>query len=54
MGITETDAYSVQFERLGYEQRNVIVNMGCIIVVIGFILLKVLLALIFSICGCMS
>lgn len=45
MQITETEPYNVRFERLGYEERNIIANMGSIVLLMTFIILKLLITL---------
>ena len=48
MHITETRPYNIRFERLGYEERNIIANMGSIVLLMALILLKVLITILVS------
>ena len=48
MYITETKPFNIRFERLGYEERNIIANMGSIVVLMALILTKVLITVLVS------
>ena len=52
IGITETHPWNLRFESLGYEQHNIIANMGSILVFLAFIVFKIMILIGFELCGC--
>ena len=53
MHLTETEPLNVRFERLGYEERNIIANMGSIIFLLAFTFLKTFTTVIIALlCRC--
>ena len=55
LGITQTPSLNSRFDRLGYEERNIIANTGSIVFFLAFVILKVIFALIVTLCrqkGC--
>ena len=52
LGITETPPYNDRFDRLGYQERNIVANMGSIVIFACFVFLKVIFAILFTCLGC--
>ena len=52
LGISETEAYNVRFEQLGYQSMNVVENMGSIIFFLCFVLIKIILTFLIILFGC--
>ena len=52
MSITETPPYNFRFEGLGYEERNIIANMGSIVLFLTFVIFKVLISFLVTIFRC--
>ena len=55
LGITKTPSLNSRFERLGYEERNIIANTGSIVFFLAFVILKVIFAFFVTLCrlkGC--
>ena len=52
LGITETEPYNLRFVSIGFEEHNVLVNMGCVMFFLSFVLLKILISLCLTVLDC--
>ena len=52
IGVTPTEPYNIRFDRLGYNSRNIIDNMGTIVIFLFFIIFKIVVSILFSLMRC--
>ena len=50
--MTQTPAYNQKFANLGYDSRNILTNMGSIMLLLALIVLRVLLSILIAACRC--
>ena len=52
LGITGTDPYNLRFASLGFDEHSVLVNMGCVMFFLSFILIKIMVSLCLTVMRC--
>ena len=51
-GITETEPYNLRFKSIGFDEHNILINAGCLMFFLCFVVIKILVALGVSIFRC--